>query len=293
MRRDDVPIAGCGVSWDELEGDGGRRHCAQCSRWVHSLSGLDESDAQELVERGRAGTERICVMYETDRAGQVLLRHGPRLGASALLLGLGAAAMASGQGVPETPARSWDEMECPADERTEVWVLRDAADRGNSTLSAELLERRWVPTNEAPCDALPLDEIVGTSLVERVEPGQPLRRSHVRKWERSRGLGVVMRRGLRPITIDVEDLPDVPLGCQVDVLGVEPDGGVVLLAANVDLVATSLPRSRSPRVRRSGPTVTVALTPALSQSLTSSAQGLVVRVEIARRPSEPESLDKD
>jgi hypothetical protein len=44
----------CGVSWDEMLGNGRVRHCAKCDKPVFNISSMTRSDAQEfLLEQGK------------------------------------------------------------------------------------------------------------------------------------------------------------------------------------------------------------------------------------------------
>lgn len=77
MHRSQVPVrSACGQRWDEMQGGARRRFCDACQRDVTNLSALTEKEAGALL--GRAGEERVCVRYESDREGRILFRAEPR-----------------------------------------------------------------------------------------------------------------------------------------------------------------------------------------------------------------------
>lgn len=70
----------CPVAWDEMTGYGTQRFCARCSKSVHDLSGLTESELQRVVARG----ESMCVQLVVDRNGAIVFSTPPVVPASRL-----------------------------------------------------------------------------------------------------------------------------------------------------------------------------------------------------------------
>ncbi|MCK6447595.1 MAG: hypothetical protein L6Q99_14480 [Planctomycetes bacterium] len=65
----------CTKRWDELErdaGSGARRYCHECRLHVHDGSSLTREQARELV---RTATERVCMRFELDDAGEPRFRE--------------------------------------------------------------------------------------------------------------------------------------------------------------------------------------------------------------------------
>lgn len=65
MHRDEVTIGNpCDASFEEMDGDERRRHCAACDKQVHNLSAMTEAEAKQLLQkRHRDG---LCVRYRYD-----------------------------------------------------------------------------------------------------------------------------------------------------------------------------------------------------------------------------------
>lgn len=75
MRKSELPISNpCDEDWGDMRRDpGARRFCDQCSKHVHDLTSLTESEAREVL--AQAGSERICVRYRVDGSGTLKFRE--------------------------------------------------------------------------------------------------------------------------------------------------------------------------------------------------------------------------
>ena len=75
MHADELPIADpCHADWDAMTPAGARRFCAACSRHVHDLSPLRESEARALL---RAAPGRLCVRYTVAPGGAIRFQPEP------------------------------------------------------------------------------------------------------------------------------------------------------------------------------------------------------------------------
>ncbi|MBC8071497.1 MAG: hypothetical protein IAG13_24430, partial [Deltaproteobacteria bacterium] len=93
-----LPIADpCHEDWEAMAPEAQGRFCGKCTKSVHDLSSMEESEARALL-RARADT-RICVRYEHDGSGAIRFRR-PAVLATALA-GVAIAACA-----PHEPART-------------------------------------------------------------------------------------------------------------------------------------------------------------------------------------------
>lgn len=82
MHRDDLPIAEpCGADWNGMEGGDRRRFCSACTKHVHDLSAMTESEATALL----AEESRPCVRYEVLPDGRIR-HHAARAAAVAAVL---------------------------------------------------------------------------------------------------------------------------------------------------------------------------------------------------------------
>lgn len=71
MKIDQIPINNpCCESWDEMDGDAVRRHCARCDKDVVNLSMLTEREARTMLAECPP-----CVRYRFDEAGAVVFAH--------------------------------------------------------------------------------------------------------------------------------------------------------------------------------------------------------------------------
>lgn len=61
----------CPMKWAELEGDGERRFCRECSLHVVNLSAMTRTAAQGLLDE-RAGDERVCVTFTRRADGSLV-----------------------------------------------------------------------------------------------------------------------------------------------------------------------------------------------------------------------------
>ena len=75
MHKRKLPIANpCHENWDAMHAEGGgARFCDQCSKSVHNLSDMTESDAQELLAAPR-GKDGLCIRYTAEPSGKVRFR---------------------------------------------------------------------------------------------------------------------------------------------------------------------------------------------------------------------------
>jgi len=67
----------CPVTWDSMSGDDRKRLCAQCSKHVFDISGLNKRDAEELLGNG-ASDDGICVRYYLRTDGKIKTDNCPR-----------------------------------------------------------------------------------------------------------------------------------------------------------------------------------------------------------------------
>ncbi len=65
----------CDEEWDAMDGDEARRHCGKCEHSVHDLSAMTELEANALL--AGKGSDRLCVRYAVDEAGEVVHRPPP------------------------------------------------------------------------------------------------------------------------------------------------------------------------------------------------------------------------
>ncbi len=79
MDRDELRLSfRCDKRWEELDGDGATRHCAQCNHDVVDLSSHTPLGARLRLWLHR-GEDPPCVRYEV-RGGRVQFRRGRRCG---------------------------------------------------------------------------------------------------------------------------------------------------------------------------------------------------------------------
>lgn len=65
-------LSPCAESFDAMDGDSKRRHCAECDKDVHDLSAGTEEEARVLL-REAAGT-KICIRYGATATGTIQFR---------------------------------------------------------------------------------------------------------------------------------------------------------------------------------------------------------------------------
>jgi len=70
----------CKASWDEMQGDGARRFCAECQREVFDFAQMTRRDIRARIEASRG---QICARL-TRRAGQLVVAPTPELFAQSL-----------------------------------------------------------------------------------------------------------------------------------------------------------------------------------------------------------------
>jgi hypothetical protein len=59
----------CPADWKQMEGDGNRRFCTHCQKFVHNLSAMPANQAEKLICEN-AGS--LCVRFARDASGKVL-----------------------------------------------------------------------------------------------------------------------------------------------------------------------------------------------------------------------------
>lgn len=65
----------CSQSWSDMRGGTRTRFCESCQHHVHDLSALTQREARALLER--SATEALCIRYEVDEDGLLLLSEEP------------------------------------------------------------------------------------------------------------------------------------------------------------------------------------------------------------------------
>lgn len=65
-------LSPCSETFEAMEGDAKRRHCAECNEDVHDLSAGTEEDARALLRE--AAGKRICVRYAATPSGTIRFR---------------------------------------------------------------------------------------------------------------------------------------------------------------------------------------------------------------------------
>lgn len=103
----------CPKSWAELEGDGKKRFCCECSLHVHNAAQLTQKEAQALVTEA---SERVCMRIQFDsssapvfRDSKSTLRPAARLARWALSAAAGVLAACHGSvstSLPDDPTSS-------------------------------------------------------------------------------------------------------------------------------------------------------------------------------------------
>ena len=118
----------CHVRWEDMDGDGRVRHCAQCDLKVHNLAGLTEAEAEALLrasfdpDGGRGA--RFCAMIYRRPDGTIITadcpvglgalrvrtrRAGARIAGALGLSGL-AATLAAGAAGNGEPVKAWEPL---------------------------------------------------------------------------------------------------------------------------------------------------------------------------------------
>ncbi|MDA0839112.1 MAG: hypothetical protein O2857_15150 [Planctomycetota bacterium] len=64
----------CPALWDEMEGDGLARHCAQCNKNVYNISGMSREDAESLIQEKEG---RLCMRFFQRADGTILTKDCP------------------------------------------------------------------------------------------------------------------------------------------------------------------------------------------------------------------------
>jgi hypothetical protein len=64
----------CPALWDEMEGDGLARHCAECDKNVYNISGMSREDAESLIQEKEG---RLCVRFFQRADGTILTKDCP------------------------------------------------------------------------------------------------------------------------------------------------------------------------------------------------------------------------
>ncbi|HEY8019628.1 MAG TPA: hypothetical protein VIH93_00915, partial [Thermoanaerobaculia bacterium] len=79
MREDELHrlrvASPCRSPWEEMRGDGRRRHCLQCDRQVYDFAQLTAREAAGLIE---ASGGELCARLTRDRAGRLITLEPPR-----------------------------------------------------------------------------------------------------------------------------------------------------------------------------------------------------------------------
>lgn len=60
----------CGASWEQMSGQGARRHCSSCDKDVHHLSMMRREDAHALLTSHK--NKSLCVRYFVGADGDIL-----------------------------------------------------------------------------------------------------------------------------------------------------------------------------------------------------------------------------
>lgn len=71
----------CSASWDDMQGDAKKRHCAQCDLDVHNLAEMTRDEIEEILGRRTTNadgtTSRLCCRLYRRADGTVLTRDCP------------------------------------------------------------------------------------------------------------------------------------------------------------------------------------------------------------------------
>ena len=74
MKRKELHIAEpCAADWDGMTGDDRKRYCLQCTKHVHNVSELTETEAKELLTEN----DNLGVQYAFNREGEILFSDTP------------------------------------------------------------------------------------------------------------------------------------------------------------------------------------------------------------------------
>lgn len=75
MNKQQLPINNpCTQDWNTMAGGARQRFCQVCDKTVHNLSAMTQKEAQEVLERRRAG-QRLCVRYSAGDDGEILFQR--------------------------------------------------------------------------------------------------------------------------------------------------------------------------------------------------------------------------
>lgn len=77
MRIDELHIQEpCHQDWDAMESQGQRRFCDACTKHVHDLSAMTETEARALLDAPRP-QDGLCIRYTSAPDGRVVFRDAP------------------------------------------------------------------------------------------------------------------------------------------------------------------------------------------------------------------------
>lgn len=65
----------CEKRWNDLEGNGGKRHCEACALHVIDGSALTKEAAEAVVTEARSTGDRVCMRMLVDKSGQFVHRE--------------------------------------------------------------------------------------------------------------------------------------------------------------------------------------------------------------------------